>query len=82
MAPSAIIESVSSKIEECNKSMKSSQTVGMPVEAKILKNPALLHRSLLEQPHNVSYASGSYMTLQDGRKILDGCGGAAVAIIG
>lgn len=44
--------------------------------------PALLHRSLLETPHNVVNASGSFLHLDDGRKILDGCGGAAVAIIG
>lgn len=44
--------------------------------------PALLHRSLLERPHNVVSASGSFLHLDDGRTILDGCGGAAVAIIG
>ena len=42
----------------------------------------LLHRSLLERPHNAVSALGSYLTLEDGRKILDGCGGAAVAVIG
>ncbi|VUC20095.1 unnamed protein product [Clonostachys rosea] len=45
-------------------------------------SPSLLHRSLLEQPHKVIRASGSYLYLEDGRKILDACGGAAVAIIG
>jgi len=45
-------------------------------------NPALLHRSLLEKPYNVASGNGSYLTLKDGRQILDGCGGAAVAIIG
>lgn len=44
--------------------------------------PALLHRSLLERPHKVLKAAGSYLYLEDGRKILDGCGGAAVINIG
>ncbi|KAF5849465.1 hypothetical protein GGP41_006310 [Bipolaris sorokiniana] len=45
-------------------------------------NSALLHRSLTEHPHRVTYASGCYLTLSDGRKILDACGGAAVAVLG
>lgn len=45
-------------------------------------NPALLHRSLVERPHKVSHASGSYLTLSDGSKILDACGGAAVTVLG
>ncbi|KAJ5812683.1 hypothetical protein N7474_008984 [Penicillium riverlandense] len=44
--------------------------------------PGLLHRSLVECPFKVTDASGSYLTLSDGRRILDGCGGAAVAILG
>jgi adenosylmethionine-8-amino-7-oxononanoate aminotransferase len=44
--------------------------------------PALLHRSLAERPHRVARASGSYLYLEDGRAILDACGGAAVTIIG
>jgi 4-aminobutyrate aminotransferase-like enzyme len=44
--------------------------------------PALLHRSLIERPHNVKSASGIYLNLRDGRRIVDACGGAAVAIIG
>ncbi|KAL4876814.1 pyridoxal phosphate-dependent transferase [Aspergillus karnatakaensis] len=43
---------------------------------------ALLHRCLSERPYQVSRAEGSYLYLSDGRKILDACGGAAVAIIG
>ncbi|KAG4413318.1 hypothetical protein IFR04_013543 [Cadophora malorum] len=43
---------------------------------------SLLHRSLLTRPHTVEFASGSYLFLANGRKILDGCGGAAVSIIG
>ncbi|RYN45427.1 putative aminotransferase [Alternaria tenuissima] len=44
--------------------------------------PSLLHRSLAYQPHRVVSASGHYLFLEDGRSILDACGGAAVAIIG
>lgn len=42
----------------------------------------LMHRSLLHPPETVTSASGVYLTLSSGRKILDGCAGAAVAIIG
>nr|CEG05724.1 unnamed protein product [Fusarium clavum] len=44
--------------------------------------PHLMHRSLITPPETVTSASGSYLTLSSGRKILDGCAGAAVAIIG
>ncbi|KLU86862.1 hypothetical protein MAPG_05870, partial [Magnaporthiopsis poae ATCC 64411] len=44
--------------------------------------PGLLHRSLIEDPLDVSHASGSYLTLSDGRQILDACGGAAVTVLG
>lgn len=42
----------------------------------------MLHRSLKEQPHTVVSAKGPYLTLSDGTRIFDACGGAAVAIIG
>ncbi|KAF5017674.1 hypothetical protein F66182_10389 [Fusarium sp. NRRL 66182] len=44
--------------------------------------PHLMHRSLIHPPESVSSASGIYLTLSSGRKILDGCAGAAVAVIG
>ncbi|KAF4452346.1 hypothetical protein F53441_4798 [Fusarium austroafricanum] len=44
--------------------------------------PHLMHRSLITPPESVSSASGVWITLSSGRKILDGCAGAAVAIIG
>ncbi|EFX02144.1 aminotransferase class 3 [Grosmannia clavigera kw1407] len=44
--------------------------------------PCLLYRSLIERPSNVEMATGSYLYLDDGRKILDACGGAAVAVLG
>ena len=42
----------------------------------------LMHRSLNSPPHVVASASGCYLFLEDGRRILDGCAGAAVAVIG
>ncbi|CAM1500413.1 Fc.00g095750.m01.CDS01 [Cosmosporella sp. VM-42] len=45
-------------------------------------DPRLLHRSLLSRPLSVESASGVYLKLSSGRQILDGCAGAAVAIIG
>ncbi|KAF3042072.1 hypothetical protein E8E11_007176 [Didymella keratinophila] len=50
--------------------------------ASPLREPALLHRSLAHQPHEIVPASGSYLHLLDGRTILDACGGAAVSILG
>ncbi|KIV79467.1 hypothetical protein PV11_07029 [Exophiala sideris] len=44
--------------------------------------PALLHRSLRQQPYKVTSAKGLYLTLSNGRVIMDACGGAAVASIG
>ncbi|TVY46500.1 putative aminotransferase [Lachnellula occidentalis] len=81
MAPSAILGTAPLD-QEISIISSNTPTKATRTEVKHPEEPALLHRSLLERPHNVSYASGSYMTLKDGRKILDGCGGAAVAIIG
>ncbi|KIW32102.1 uncharacterized protein PV07_03672 [Cladophialophora immunda] len=44
--------------------------------------PALLHRSLQSEPYQVTGAKGLYLTLSDGRTIMDACGGAAVACLG
>ncbi|KAL7943942.1 pyridoxal phosphate-dependent transferase [Trichoderma barbatum] len=46
------------------------------------QEPSLLHRSLLERPQRVVSGSGIYLTLADGSRILDGCCGAAVSVIG
>lgn len=44
---------------------------------------SLLYRDLNgRDPEMVVGASGSWLTLSDGRKVLDGCAGAAVASIG
>ncbi|KAJ0165262.1 putative aminotransferase [Colletotrichum tanaceti] len=42
----------------------------------------LMHRSLVQHPSMVESASGVYLNLANGRKVIDACGGAAVAIIG
>ena len=41
-----------------------------------------MHRSLTSHPHLVSSTKGIYITLSSGTRILDGCAGAAVSIIG
>ncbi|KAL2203254.1 PLP-dependent transferase [Sarocladium strictum] len=47
-----------------------------------MRETHLLHRSLVHQPHTVVNADGSELTLDNGRKIIDACGGAAVACLG
>ncbi|AQZ11682.1 hypothetical protein BZL39_C06100 [Zygosaccharomyces parabailii] len=50
----------------------------------VANNPEspLIHRSFRIIPHVVKNAKGSYLYLEDGKKILDGCGGAAVVSVG
>ncbi|CAD6567489.1 MAG: hypothetical protein CYPHOPRED_001771 [Cyphobasidiales sp. Tagirdzhanova-0007] len=43
---------------------------------------AVFHRHLLHEPVLVDHAKGAYLYLKDGRRILDGCGGAAVISVG
>ena len=43
---------------------------------------AVLHRDLHKDPYQVVEASGLYLTLSDGRQIIDASGGAAVSCIG
>lgn len=43
---------------------------------------AVFHRSLLKSPDRVSHASGITLHLDDGRSVIDACGGAAVACLG
>lgn len=52
-----------------------------PTEQKPLKPTAILHRTPWRPPVAAS-ADGSYITLDDGRQLLDAVGGAAVACIG
>ncbi|KAF5002763.1 hypothetical protein FGRMN_161 [Fusarium graminum] len=42
----------------------------------------LMHRSLVQHPYMVESAKGIELNLSNGQKIIDGCGGAAVALIG
>ncbi|KAK1979029.1 aminotransferase class-III [Colletotrichum cereale] len=42
----------------------------------------LMHRSLVQHPFTVESASGVYLYLANGQKIIDACGGAAVALLG
>ncbi|KAH6603751.1 ornithine aminotransferase [Trichoderma cornu-damae] len=46
------------------------------------REPGLMHRSLIDRPLQVVSGSGIYLTLADGSRILDGCCGAAVSVIG
>ena len=79
MAPSVLLDS-SPSLAPVSSPLLKHQTPN--VRGLQTGEPALLYRSLLETPHNVVNASGSFLHLDDERKILDGCGGAAVAIIG
>lgn len=53
-----------------------------PQDLQQESEPALMHRSLLDRPLPAESGSGVYLTLKSGRRILDACAGAAVAIIG
>lgn len=48
----------------------------------MMANSAVLHRDLHVDPHSVAEASGLYLTLSSGKKIIDATGGAAVSCIG
>lgn len=87
MSPSAIVEvqpeplgTDSTPVKD--KSVVTSTQTTTPTPPSTDDQPYLLHRSLNERPSIVTSASGSYLTLEDGRTILDACGGAAVAILG
>jgi adenosylmethionine-8-amino-7-oxononanoate aminotransferase len=80
MAPSLLLPELTSPEATIEASAKPFQKVMQNISSE--EQPCLLHRSLVERPYNVTRAAGSYLYLEDGRKILDACGGAAVAIIG
>jgi adenosylmethionine-8-amino-7-oxononanoate aminotransferase len=46
------------------------------------KQSAVLHRNIRQVPKQAISAKGSYIFLEDGRKILDATGGAAVTCLG
>ncbi|KAL2399102.1 putative aminotransferase [Exophiala dermatitidis] len=60
----------------------SSRPTSTTTEPEPEPEPALLHRSLRQQPYKVTSAKGIYLTLDDGRVVMDACGGAAVACLG
>ncbi|RFU79731.1 plp-dependent transferase [Trichoderma arundinaceum] len=57
-------------------------TVVTKAEAVEAKSSAVLHRDLKHDPFRVVSSSGFYLQFDDGRKILDATGGAAVSCIG
>ena len=60
--------------------LNSKTTESTPTQAP-LKPTSILHRTLWRPPIAES-AKGSYITLENGQKLLDAVGGAAVACIG
>ncbi|OAP60648.1 hypothetical protein AYL99_05650 [Fonsecaea erecta] len=63
-------------------SSSASASASGPGPTPAAAGPALLHRSLHARPYQVTAAKGLYLTLSDGRTIMDACGGAAVACLG
>ena len=60
-----------------------SQTEGTTINGHAdTKSSSVLHRSLHHDPLKVVSASGLYLTLSNGQKILDATGGAAVSCLG
>ena len=57
--------------------------IGNPLKSdKTVSKNYLLDRDLNKAPLKVISASGNYLTLENGRQILDATGGAAVACLG
>jgi adenosylmethionine-8-amino-7-oxononanoate aminotransferase len=52
------------------------------VSNAIMSPSAVLHRQLHQAPTIALSGEGSYITLEDGRRILDATGGAAVSCLG
>ena len=50
-------------------------------ESKTTKSSSIFHRSLSQAPI-VLVAEGIYIDLEDGRRVIDGVGGTAVACLG
>ena len=61
-------------------SVKSSPSIRSPQNTRI--QPALLHRLIDHEPPTATFGCGIQLTLEDGRTIIDACGGAAVSILG
>ncbi|KAL5640275.1 hypothetical protein ACGC1H_007521 [Rhizoctonia solani] len=78
MSPTAL------PLESSGNANDSSQPVkqGVPADlASLIGSSSILHRTPWRPPIAVA-AQGPYITLQDGRQIIDGVGGAAVSCIG
>ncbi|GAB7356840.1 hypothetical protein MBLNU459_g7714t1 [Dothideomycetes sp. NU459] len=87
MAPALLlpvepIEASTSHLEKKTKKTSESITDSNQSYWSSRPEPSLLHRSLHEKPILALSASKHVITLQNGHKILDACGGAAVACIG
>ena len=74
--PSAIIDHAKAEIENAPDAGRRNG------EREDADGSAVLHRSLHALPKRVVSASGIYLTLADGSRILDATGGAAVACVG
>ncbi|RDW85999.1 hypothetical protein BP5796_04324 [Coleophoma crateriformis] len=78
MAPAILLSDAYPKDDIANTTAEATKTLDLTKE----KDVGLMHRSLVELPYEVVSASGSYIHLSSGASILDGCAGAAVAIVG
>lgn len=61
---------------------KNLEAMRVKSDAPESKKSAVLHRQLHENPRVVQRAEGNWLVLENGHRIFDGVGGAAVACIG
>jgi 4-aminobutyrate aminotransferase-like enzyme len=81
MAPPASIINDGNVVEDSTVSKK--DLISIPAaSSNDGVNSAVLHRSLHHEPLRVISAKGNYLHLNNGQKIFDATGGAAVACIG
>lgn len=73
---------VASIMPHINASQTPAGTNGADNYDPLDKTSHVLHNSLISEPPMVVSAHGSYLTFSTGQKVLDGCTGAAVSIIG
>ncbi|KAF7562062.1 hypothetical protein G7046_g2075 [Stylonectria norvegica] len=82
MAPSLVCDNELVETTDLSRSSDVASLGKTLSHATVKLEPSLLHRSLIEHPYKVERASGSDLYLENGQRILDACGGAAVAVIG
>lgn len=75
MAPAVIVHDGNVVVDP----IESVQTNG---DKKPYRSSAVLHRSLESDPLKVLSAKGNYLHLENGQRVFDASGGAAVACIG